>query len=222
MKYTLKRTKRRTIALQIDKGGDLIVRAPIRASQNLIDAFIVEKKDWIEKHIKRAKERALQKPIFYFRDGEEHLYLGKYFEIQTAIELSKPLIFDDGFYFDPGIKMSKRGEAMKRWYRMQAKKYARDRLDYFAEKMNVRFLSFRLSNAKTYWGVCNGKKAIGISWRLIMAPEFVFDAIIVHELAHLRYRNHGKDFWSFVEQYSPDHKLASEWLKEYQERLNCM
>ena len=53
--YALIRSKRRTVALQINKHGELIVRAPMKLSVSFIEGFIEEKKDWIQKHQIRMK-----------------------------------------------------------------------------------------------------------------------------------------------------------------------
>lgn len=47
-----------------------------------------------------------------------------------------------------------------------------------------------------------------------MAPEWVLDYVVVHELSHLKHMNHSKDFWNTVAMYIPEYKKAVAWLKE--------
>ena len=57
MDYTVIKSNRKTLALQI-KGGELIVRAPSKISDREIKSFVDKHRDWIDKHIKKARERA--------------------------------------------------------------------------------------------------------------------------------------------------------------------
>ncbi|MDF2674900.1 MAG: hypothetical protein K0R09_3168, partial [Clostridiales bacterium] len=67
---------------------------------------------------------------------------------------------------------------------------------------------------KTLWGSCSSKDNINFNWKLIMAPQAVLDYIVVHELCHLKHRDHSKNYWNLVEQIIPDHKEKRKWLKE--------
>ena len=50
-------------------------------------------------------------------------------------------------------------------------------------------------------------------WRLIMAPDFVQDYVVGHEVAHLRHLNHGAGFWKLCETLSPHRQRADAWLQ---------
>ena len=80
--------------------------------------------------------------------------------------------------------------------------------------MGVSYQSVALSSAKTRWGTCSGENKIRLTYRLLYAPKEVMEYVIVHELAHTRYKNHGKGFWAFVQEFVPDYKQKRKWLKE--------
>lgn len=67
------------------------------------------------------------------------------------------------------------------------------------------------------WGSCSSNNNISISSRLLLAPDFVMDYIIIHELAHVIEHNHSSRFWKLVETAMPDYMSAEQWLKEYGE-----
>ncbi|MBM7556776.1 putative metal-dependent hydrolase [Halanaerobacter jeridensis] len=52
-----------------------------------------------------------------------------------------------------------------------------------------------------------------------MAPMSVIDYLVVHELAHLKYPNHSKEFWQLVEAVIPNYKEKQEWLRINGRRL---
>ena len=79
--------------------------------------------------------------------------------------------------------------------------------------VNVSRVSVR--NQKSRWGSCSRRGTISLNWRLIQAPIFVRDYIILHELAHRRQMNHSKKFWQEVERLFPDYLQAERWLKQH-------
>src|ERR1019366_7249645 len=69
-------------------------------------------------------------------------------------------------------------------------------------------------NQKSRWGSCSRRGTISLNWRLIQAPGFVLDYIILHELAHRRQMNHSEKFWQEVDSLFPDYLQAERWLKQ--------
>jgi predicted metal-dependent hydrolase len=69
---------------------------------------------------------------------------------------------------------------------------------------------------RTRWGSCSSEGAISLNWKLLAAPIDVIDYVIVHELAHIRHLDHSPQFWSLVETFYPDWRLAKLWLKEHE------
>jgi len=83
--------------------------------------------------------------------------------------------------------------------------------------INVSRVSVR--NQKSRWGSCSRRGTVSLNWRLMQAPGFVRDYIILHELAHRRQMNHSKKFWQEVERLFPDYLQAERWLKQHSNLL---
>ena len=81
------------------------------------------------------------------------------------------------------------------------------RIDAKVARVSVRYTSSR-------WGSCSAGKAISYCWRLILAPDFVLDYVVAHEVAHLREMNHGPRFWRLVRELVPDIDAPQAWLKK--------
>lgn len=79
----------------------------------------------------------------------------------------------------------------------------------FGHEINAIRLKYNRSN----WGSCSSSGNINISTRLLLAPEWVRDYVIVHELAHMNEMNHSPKYWAIVEKVYPDYKKAEKWLK---------
>ncbi len=70
-----------------------------------------------------------------------------------------------------------------------------------------------IRNQKTRWGSCSSKGNLNFNWRLLMAPAEILDYVVVHELCHLLYLNHSKQFWQAVGKILPDYPKRRSWLK---------
>ncbi len=70
----------------------------------------------------------------------------------------------------------------------------------------------RVKDTKTRWGSCAPDGTLAFCWRLVLAPEFVQDYVVGHEVAHLRHMNHGRYFWALTEKLTPHRAAASAWL----------
>lgn len=98
------------------------------------------------------------------------------------------------------------------------KKLAREmiplRVAEFAKEYDFSYNGVKITSAMTRWGSCTSKRNLNFTYRLALAPDFVRDYVIVHELCHLRQMNHSKRFWNEVANIMPDYKTAEKWLKE--------
>lgn len=90
-----------------------------------------------------------------------------------------------------------------------------EKLHHFNQKFQFGDINtIRLKNNSSNWGSCSSKNNINISIRLLLAPEFVVDYVLIHELVHLQHRNHSKAFWSLVAKCCPQYQKAEVWLKK--------
>lgn len=103
--------------------------------------------------------------------------------------------------------------------RQKAKVYLPERVAYYSAKMGLSPTGFRVTGAKTRLGSCSGKDSLNFSFRLMVFPVEAIDYVVVHELAHIRHKNHGPDFYRLIEQYMPDYKERNAILRDPQYRI---
>jgi predicted metal-dependent hydrolase len=96
------------------------------------------------------------------------------------------------------------------------KRLARQKLTALAaEKSRLAGLApkcVRVKDTKTRWGSCAPDGTLAFCWRLILAPDFVQDYVVGHEVAHLRHMNHGKNFWALTDKLTAHRSAATAWL----------
>lgn len=91
--------------------------------------------------------------------------------------------------------------------------YLTERTDYFAKIMGVEPTGIKITSAEKRFGSCSAKNSICYSWRLMQYPQEAIDYVVVHELAHIVYKNHGVNFYKFIEKILPDYKKRENMLK---------
>jgi hypothetical protein len=108
---------------------------------------------------------------------------------------------------------SKAADHLGRWYIQTGRGWLRERVNLLsrklgvtAERIDVRDLGYRL-------GSCGKNGVIYFNWKLLQLPVRITDYVIVHELAHLRERHHGNEFWKILDRSLPDWRDRSEDLK---------
>ncbi len=205
--YTLIRTKRRSLSIQINHDGSLIARAPLRMSIILIDEFIEKKQLWIEKHQKRMKERGWGMKKKSYSDDE--IMLMKSLLKAYVIPRVRALWEGQNLPAYTSIKITK---SEHRWGSCSGKNGLcfSYRLVEYLEKGDL-MLSSRaklrdLTNNEDYQSTetDSSQAQNDIIWFI--------DAIIVHELAHLREKNHQKPFWNLVYRMMPEYETI---MKDY-------
>jgi len=81
--------------------------------------------------------------------------------------------------------------------------------------------AIRVADMKTGWGACGPSGTILINWTLVFAPKAVLEYVVAHELAHLKVRSHGPDFWAHLATLMPDYERPKSWLDTHQVALDA-
>ena len=104
-------------------------------------------------------------------------------------------------------------DAERAEYIRQAKELLPQRVAFWSERMGLFPAQVRVTSARRRFGSCSSKGHVCFSWRLMQYPPEAIDYVVVHELAHLRYLNHGPEFYALVERYLPDYRARRAMLR---------
>ncbi len=205
------RTRRKTVALVVERDGRLVVRAPLRFPQAQIDAFVSSHSDWVRS--RQALVRKNYRPPHQFAAGESFWYLGQQYPL-VIVEQKRPALSLEGEFRLARAAQPRACEAFEAWYRAQARPLIEERVAHFAGLTGLRGKKIRLSSARTRWGSCSSRGTLSFTWRLVMAPPEAIDYVVVHELCHLKHPNHSPAFWAAVAAVMPGYKVQRAWLKK--------
>ena len=207
------RSKRKTISLQVSDNAALIVRAPFKVSNEIINRVILRHSDWIEKKKKEIQLRDIKFSKKEFVNGEGFLFLGDYYRLRLVENKKIPLNFENGFYLSKDYLVGAKGIFID-WYKERAYEKISERVKWYEQKRGFKYNKINITNAQKRWGSCSHLGNLNFPWRIIMAPLPVVDYVIVHELVHLDEKNHSRAFWNKVKMLMTDYKKHQEWLKK--------
>lgn len=88
-----------------------------------------------------------------------------------------------------------------------------ERCAHYAAEMGLSPGKVRVKDMRSLWGSCSYRGDLSFNVRLLSAPPEVLDYVVVHELAHLRWRGHGRRFWDLVQKFCPEQKARRRWLR---------
>jgi hypothetical protein len=210
--YEIIRTRRKSIAIIVQRDGRLTVRAPLRTSEKDIHAIVERKADWIRAKQEWVKTMAPAAKPKEYADGGEFWYLGKVYPL-VIVRAASPALSLQGSFFLSRAALPEAEAVFKVWYRKQARRVITERVRWHAQKLGFTYQKVRITSARTRWGSCSARGTLSFTWRLVMAPLPVIDYVVVHELVHTQVRNHSKAFWNRLGLALPAYKTHVQWLK---------
>jgi len=209
----LVRTRRKTVAIVVERDGSLTVRAPLRMAEAHIQTFVESHESWIEKH--QARIRATPPvPSKNYSAGGTFLYLGQSYPLSLVARQRPALSFDGSSFRLAKAALPKAEQAFTRWYKEQAALLLSERALSIAGINGFTYQKIRISSARTRWGSCSSHGTLSFTFRLVMAPLEVVDYVVLHELVHTHIHNHSKTFWNRLGELMPDYKRRLTWLKK--------
>lgn len=221
IQYTLKRSPKRkkTISLQIGKSAELTVYAPCFTPVAEIDRFLKEKQDWIDKALRRQSEIRHEEQSKTYQTGECFYYLGRSYPLEAyfePLENQGVMFWNDRFFLNCPDNNAMRRHYFELWYKKKAEAYLPARVEHFSKLHNLTPAGVRITKASQRWGSCSSDNALAFSFRLIMAPPDVIDYVVIHELMHIRQKNHSSKFWRLVLEAMPQYSVHRRWLRDHQ------
>ena len=215
--YTIKRSpNRKKLTITVERDRSVVVHAPESTPEETIRQVVKSKRQWIYEKTKHAQkyDKKLHPPGKELVNGESALYLGREYQIEIISTDSTEIRFEQRFLIPASLVEERRG-VLRNWYINRAKERILPKVKSLAATLGVEFANAKIVDNRFRWGSCTPKDNVNLNWRLIKAPMFVVDYVIVHELAHLIEANHTPRFWNVVRTHAPTMEKARSWLKDH-------
>ncbi|HTQ12601.1 MAG TPA: SprT family zinc-dependent metalloprotease [Rhizomicrobium sp.] len=208
---------RRLIVKVHPSTGEVTVTAPSRQGLEHAMEFARSEKDWI------ARRLAHVPPPVVLELGARVPYRGEMAIIRRGEGRRGPVWIDrEGE--EPVIRVTgETGHIPRRvldFLKREARKSLDARVTCYAERLGTKPRRITVRDTASRWGSCSSGRSLSFSWRLIMAPTFVLDYVVAHEMTHLREMNHGRRFWTLLSELVEDVRRPQRWLNQHGSTLH--
>ena len=195
----------------------VIVRAPAKKSINEIKEIVKRKADWIAKKQQEYQSLALEIANPSFEHNSTLPYLGSNYKLQvfTSYKNEKIRLVGGEFLF---TLTSEKADAKRiqtlyeSWLMARAEALFLSKVKEYASKIGVHPKRIIIKKLRKRWGSATQNGILNLNVNLLKAPEDVIDYVILHELCHLKIKDHSHRFWNLVGSQMPNYKQKAEWL----------
>lgn len=212
------------------KANVLNITKPTRLSnKRMMEVLKLEEDELYNKYKKIISSEV--KSVKQWETGEKFFYKGKEFKIVRKYidKLEINVIFDEEHNqliiavpqnIEQNIIKRSVDKAIKKILKNNTENLISQRLPYWSKVTGFEYNEVKIRDAITRYGSCMpNKRNLYFSSRLIMLPIDKVDAIIVHELCHMKYKYHNNDFYRLVEKFIPNYIEIDKWLKKNGENI---
>jgi predicted metal-dependent hydrolase len=202
----------RRYLLRLDTDGAVRLVIPRRGSRTEAMRFLDRSRDWLERRVAAWRSREhLRQP---WNDGASLLYRGEPVRLHVASDRSGVTLSFADQSLPAGAPAADYRGPIQAHLRSLAEGALPPRARELARLHGITIGRVTVRAQKTRWGSCSARGTISLNWRLIQAPPFVQDYLIIHELMHRRQMNHSARFWKLVADACPNWREAESWLKK--------
>lgn len=215
----IRRSARRTLSIEVHPDLRVILRAPLRCPESLVQQFLASRRAWIERqqaHFRAQAPRPRRSPG---DAGPRHRWLGQSFSLRLLPAARGEPRFQDGVLELRGRHAKDEAAATRallEWYRAEARRLFERLIDQWHS--HPRFQRYprpplKIRAMRSRWGSLSPRTGMCLNLLLIHAPLPAIEYVVVHELCHLRYRGHGKGFYGVLESVLPDWRTRKQLLE---------
>lgn len=212
--YKVVFSKRKTLTITVERDRSVVVTAPEGTSQEKIREVVESRKLWLYEKTRHSQKYSPlpHAPGKEVVSGESLLYLGRQYRIELT-ETDGEIRFEQKFMIP--CDLVNKSEAFKKWFMSKAKEKILPRVAIHGKNLGVAYKQAKIGDGRYRWGSCTPNDNVIFNWRLIKAPMFVIDYVVVHELTHLIENNHTPKFWNIVRAQAPTMEKAKAWLQKH-------
>jgi predicted metal-dependent hydrolase len=209
--------RRKSWAIEVTTAGEVLVRVPSMISEKRAVEIAQSRVEWIAKQ-QSVFQKKQANPRSY-EDGEKISFFGEPLTIQRTIGPARTEIFEGQLRlsipdtFSPDDSKNLARDLVTLLYRRLGTVVLDPYVEKYAKLAGVNKPQLRIRLQKKKWGCCTPKNGIIINARVLLAPKIVAEYLVVHEIVHLRFPHHQKNYWDEVKRLMPDYKDVEKLLK---------
>jgi predicted metal-dependent hydrolase len=199
------------------------VVAPKNTDTQDVVAFIHKKRRWVydkQEEMQEHLARFEQSSYMHLQSGAKIPFRGRNMRLRIVRGSNQEIevAYQNGFtvFVPKRIKDDELeacvGIALTFWLKRRLSEDAVQIATKFSKALGFNFKKTSIRNLPKLWGSCTKQGVINLNWHLVAAPRAVLEYVVLHEICHLRHRNHSKEFWQTISSLMPDYESRKKWL----------
>lgn len=205
--------KIKNVHLKVYRDLTAILSVPYSTPNSWAEAFVLSKRNWLDKQIEKYKRSSGYNNLTSLRSGSSTQMFGKDLRIYIVKDNNEHIELDEKsvtMYLRDTSNITHNNEIFENWWKIRAYQTYEDLVDKWMpvfKRHGVEKPSIQIKKMKTLWGSCNKEKCkVTFNEYLLKADLRCIEYVVLHELSHLIYYGHNKDFYDFITIYMPDWK----------------
>jgi len=220
IEYSIERKRSlKNTYIKVDKSG-VVVKTNDTTTDKELEHYVIKKASWITTHLKGYRIHSDIEIV----TGARLYYLGKSYYVEV-IEADTDKVsvefIHSKFKIHAPVKCNQVAlhKAVDMFYKERAMKKIMPLVRKWSKLMEVtpEHISFRKSEKR--WGSCSPTDRISFNYELMKINSSLLEYVVVHELCHIKYKNHSKEFWHEVQKFLPDYKHREEQIRVFEKFL---
>ncbi len=220
IEYELRPSRGYHLSISVYPNNHIVVRVPRRLPKSSLKEFLAERKTWVkEKHDWNERNNPKQAK---FASGD----------ILPIFHKNRKILWEVGegtsLLPEQLILKSKRSLTSKSQIvrgKAALKELLQEKLEEIIPKyskfVSKKIRAVRIRTMRSLWGTCSSEQCLTFNLSLIFCPDYVIEAVVAHEIAHITHANHSKAFWDLLASWSPGYEKADLWMKKNGPKLLC-
>ena len=208
--YTVSRREVKNARLRVNEDGSVRLFVPLSFTDEDVEKLLERKKSWIA-----SKQKFFQQKSKIQLRRNELLLLGNRYAYYYSAQYKNKVVVNHESKTIQAHRDLLDSSVQEKWLKSVAKRHITERVETLSEALLLPYNKLYIRSQKRKWGNCSSEKNISINWRLIKAPAFVMDYVIIHELCHTVIMNHSAHFYTLLRSHCPDGEAAQAWLDRY-------
>ena len=204
--YDIEFAQRKTLSICVNPDSSVCLKAPIDATLEQIQQKVHKRASWILKQKRFFESFGTPTTKRQYISGESHLYLGRQYMLRVKESNVNAVHYQNNIIEIECRHKKDAGILLQTWYRQRAnvkfQEYAQPIIEQFSV-YGVKPHSLSIKKMDKRWGYCTIDGHITLNPRLICAPRCCIEYVITHELCHLIYRSHNKEFYALLTKEMP-------------------
>ena len=214
----IRKARMKNTYIQVTSDG-VLVKTNKTTSMKELNDFVTKKSAWISKHLENLKAKKVEEALV---TGSRLYYLGKSYYVEIVEDetvKNAVLTFSHSKFLikaQKGVSQEELTWLVNMFYKEKAIEQITPLVEKWSKEMNLIPTHVGYRKAKTRWGSCSGRDRISFNYYLMKLSDDCIEYVVVHELAHIKHKNHSADFWGLVKKYLSDYKVIEDKIRLFE------